>query len=180
MSLRIAGGTAKDTQRAGLPRYAARMKPLLQFADRMLGLAKKLEWLPLLVARLTVGVEFISTGWGKVHNLDKVTGYFAELGIPAPGFNATFASCTELVCGSLLILGLASRLAACPLIVTMVVAIVTAKKDKLHGVTNLVGFVEWTYIAILAVVVVLGPGLVSVDTLVGRALRGRAAAPPTA
>jgi putative oxidoreductase len=156
------------------------MKPLIQFADRVLGLAKKLEWLPLLVARLTVGVEFVSTGWGKVHNLDKVTGYFAELGIPAPGFNATFASGTELVCGSLLVVGLGSRLAACPLMVTMVVAIVTAKKDELHGVTDLVGFVEWTYIAILAVVAVFGPGFVSIDTLVGRALRGRVGSPATA
>jgi putative oxidoreductase len=151
------------------------MQALIKLGDRALGIAKKLEWLALLVARLTVGVEFVSTGWGKVHNLDKVIGYFGELGIPAPAINATFASYTELVCGSLLVLGLASRLAACPLIVTMIVAIITAKKDELHGVTDLVGFVEWTYIAILGTVVVFGPGLVSADTFVGKALRGRSA-----
>jgi putative oxidoreductase len=149
------------------------MDALFKIGDRALELAKRLEWLGLLVARLTVGIEFVSTGWGKVTHLGKVTAYFGELGIPAPGFNATLASFTELICGSLLVFGVASRLAACPLLVTMVVAIATAKKDELHGVTDLVGFVEWTYITILAIVLVFGPGLASVDTFIGRALQSR-------
>jgi putative oxidoreductase len=149
------------------------METLLKIGDRVLGLVKKLEWLALLVARLTVGVEFVSTGWGKVHNLAKVTAYFGELGIPAPGVNAIFASFTELVCGSLLVIGLASRFAACPLVVTMTVAILTAQRDQLHGVTDLVGLVEWTYIAILGVVAIFGPGPVSVDEYLGKALRRR-------
>ena len=150
------------------------METLVSLYDRVLGVAKKLEWLALALARLTVGVEFISTGWGKVNNLAKVTAYFGELGIPAPAFNATLASFTELICGTLLIVGLGSRLAACPLIVTMLVAIVTAKRDELHGVTDLVGFVEWTYIAILVVVVVFGPGAAAADAYVGKAIRNRA------
>jgi putative oxidoreductase len=153
------------------------METLLKIGDRVLGVAKKLEWLALLVARLTVGVEFVSTGWGKVHNLAKVTAYFGELGIPAPGVNAIFASFTELVCGSLLVIGLASRFAACPLVVTMIVAIVTAQKDQLHGVTDLVGLVEWTYIAILAIVAIFGPGPVSADAYVEKALRRRGGSP---
>ena len=56
----------------------------------------------------------------------------------------------------------------------MVVAIITAKKDELHGITDLVGFVEWTYIAIFGVIAVFGPGVVSLDTFVERALVGRA------
>ncbi len=99
-----------------------------------------------------------------------MTGFFTELGIPAPGFNATLASFTELVCGAFLVVGLGSRLAACPLVVTMVVAIVTAKKDDLHGVTDLVGFVEWTYLALLGVVAILGPGAASLDALVAKQL----------
>jgi putative oxidoreductase len=150
------------------------MNRLPALRDTALGVAKKLESLALLVARLTVGIEFVSTGWGKIHNLQKVIAYFGELGIPAPALNATFASYTELVCGSLLVIGLASRLAACPLIVTMVVAIITARKDELHGITDLVGFVEWTYIAIFGVIAVFGPGVVSLDTFVARALVGKA------
>lgn len=37
------------------------------------------------------------TGWGKVRDPDKITGYFGELGIPAPGANAVLASYTGLV-----------------------------------------------------------------------------------
>jgi putative oxidoreductase len=157
------------------------MEGLSKLGDRALAIVKKLDGLALLVARLTVGVEFVSTGWGKVHNIDKVVAFFGELGIPAPAFQARVASFTELVCGSLLVVGLGSRLAACPLVVTMVVAILTAKKDDLHGVTDLVGFVEWTYIAILALVVVMGPGAFSLDALVGKSLRGsRVTTPATA
>jgi putative oxidoreductase len=151
------------------------MLDLLPLRDRALTLLKKLDWLGRRVARLTVGLEFIGTGWGKVHNLAKVTGYFTELGIPAPALNATFASYTELVCGTLLFLGLASRLAACPLVVTMLVALATAHHDDLHGIFDLVGLVEWTYIAIFAVIAVFGPGVVSLDTLVVRALGAKAA-----
>ena len=104
------------------------MNALFSLRERAVALAKKFDWVALLVARLTVGVLFVSTGWGKVHDLAKVTSFFTELGIPMPGLNATVASYTELVCGSLLVVGLASRLASLPLVVTMIVAILTAKR----------------------------------------------------
>jgi putative oxidoreductase len=144
------------------------MNGLIVYGERVLSIVRRLDWLALGVARWTVGFEFISTGWGKVHHLDRVASYFGELGIPAPGANAVLASFTELVCGTLLVVGLGSRLAACPLVVTMVVAIVTAKRDELHGLTDLVGLVEWTYIAILGVVAILGPGAASLDALISR------------
>ena len=56
----------------------------------------------------------VGTGWGKLHDLDKVTKFFTELGIPAPGFNAVLALTAEFVCGSLLLAGLFSRLASLP------------------------------------------------------------------
>jgi putative oxidoreductase len=143
----------------------------ISLADRALALAKKTDSVVLLIARLTVGVLFVSTGWGKVNNLAKVTEYFGELGIPMPGFNATLASFTELIGGSLLVIGLASRLASIPLVVTMVVAILTAKRSELHSLPDLFGFVEWTYLAILLVIFALGPGKIALDTLVERRLR---------
>jgi putative oxidoreductase len=152
------------------------MKPLLVLADRILAVVKKLDWLALLVARLTVGILFVSTGWGKVNNLGKITQYFTELGIPMPAFNATLASFTELIGGSLLVLGLASRLAAIPLVVTMVVAILTAKRDEIHGLPDLFGEVEWTYLVILLVIITLGPGKAALDTLVASRVASRAKA----
>jgi len=144
----------------------------ISLGDRALSLAKKTDSLALVVARLTVGVLFVSTGWGKVNNLAKITEYFTELGIPMPGFNAVLASYTELVCGFLLVIGLASRLASVPLVITMAVAILTAKKSELHSVPDLFGFVEWTYLAIMLVIFALGPGKIALDALVEKRLRG--------
>ncbi len=137
----------------------------IAMATRLLALVKRLDSAALLVARLTVGVLFISTGWGKVHNLASVTEYFGQLHIPAPAFNATLVSWTELLGGTLLVLGLASRLAALPLMVTMTVAILTALSEKIHGLPDLFGQVEWTYLVILLVIVVFGPGRASLDAL---------------
>jgi uncharacterized membrane protein YphA (DoxX/SURF4 family) len=58
-------------------------------AERAIALFKRLDTAALLVGRLTVGVLFVSTGWGKVHNLEKVASFFGELGIPMPALNAT-------------------------------------------------------------------------------------------
>ena len=94
------------------------MMPLLrQASDRALRVAHSLESIPPLLARLVVGIVFVTSGWGKVHNLEKVTAFFTELHIPAPAFQAVFVSYVELVCGSLLLVGLAARLSAIPLIV---------------------------------------------------------------
>src|SRR5437867_12123456 len=99
--------------------------------SRFLAVADRLSFLGPTLARLTLGVLFIGTGWGKLHGLDKVTDFFTELGIPAPGFNAVLAASAELICGALLLVGLLSRLAAIPLIAVMTVAILTAKLEHL-------------------------------------------------
>jgi putative oxidoreductase len=139
--------------------------------SRFLSVADRLSFLGPTLARLTLGVIFIGTGWGKLHGLEKVTDFFTELGIPAPGFNAILASTAELVCGTLLLVGLLSRLASLPLIVVMTVAILTAKSDALHGIADLLGFEEWTYIVLAVWIAVAGPGPLSLDRLVQQLLR---------
>ena len=105
---------------------------------RALSMTQKLDWLGPLVARITLGVLFVSTGWGKVHSLEKVTAYFSELGIPFPGIQAPMVSFIELIGGALLVIGLASRIAAVPLIGSMAVAILTAQRENVHGLPGLV------------------------------------------
>src|SRR3954470_3287065 len=111
---------------------------------RALDLTTKLDWVAPLVARITLGVLFVSTGWGKVHDLHKVTGFFSDLGIPMPHLNAVMVSFVELIGGGLLLLGLASRLAALPLMASMAVAILTAQRASVHGLPDLFGLVEWS------------------------------------
>lgn len=124
--------------------------------------------LALLLVRLGLAAVFVPSGWGKIHDLAKVTGYFTELGIPAPHANAILVSLIEFGCGTLLVVGLASRLAALPLIPNMAVAIITAKRDDLHGPADLFAVDEFLYIVLSLVVVAFGPGLLSLDTLVAR------------
>jgi putative oxidoreductase len=126
-----------------------------------------------LLARLTLGGVFVRTGWGKIHNLDKVASFFAELGIPAPQAQAALVAWTELVGGALLVVGLASRLASLPLAITMGVAIATAKAGEIQNVSDLLGLVEWTYLVLLAWIAFAGPGRYSLDRLVARRLHAR-------
>jgi putative oxidoreductase len=144
------------------------MTTVLALRTRALAVLDRLAFVPPLCARITLGVLFASTGWGKVHNLDKVTGFFQELHIPAPGLNAVVVSYSELVCGALLLVGLASRLATVPLIVSMAVALVTAKAGEIHDLSDLFGTVEFTYLALCLFIAVSGPGPVALDHLLVR------------
>ena len=139
---------------------------------RALALLDRIRWLAPLIGRVAVGLLFVSTGWGKVHDIPKVVHFFEQLGIPAPGFQAPLVAFSELICGSLLVLGLFARLATVPLIVSMVVAILTAKRSDLHGLFDLVGFDEFTYLCVLVMIAIIGPGAVSLDRLLVRRLGG--------
>jgi putative oxidoreductase len=146
-------------------RLLGRIEPLREMALRTV---ERAHWVALLLARLSVGFLFMSTGWGKVHDLPKVISFFVSLGIPAPAFNAVLVSYSELICGSLLVIGLLTRLATIPLLVSMVVAILTAKRSELHWATlpfDLAGFDEFTYLCMLVVIAVFGPGVASLDAV---------------
>jgi putative oxidoreductase len=116
---------------------------------------------------------FVRAGWGKVHDLDKVTGFFTQLHIPAPAFNAGLVAWSELICGALLFVGLLARLATIPLIVTMIVAIATAKAHEIHSLMQLFGELEFTYLLLLVLVALVGPGALSIDAAIARYLSHR-------
>ena len=141
--------------------------------DRVLTLTDRLQpqlgWLPLLAARLTVGWVFLQSGWGKLHDLAGVTEFFASLGIPAPELQAPIVAGIEFGGGILLLLGLATRFAALPLMGVMLVAIRTALWDDIDELSDLLGLAEFGYVVMLAGLVVFGAGSVSVDRLI----RGR-------
>jgi uncharacterized membrane protein YphA (DoxX/SURF4 family) len=77
---------------------------------------------------LAVGAIFLSEGIQKFLFPDVLgVGRFIKIGIPAPEFMAPFVATCEIICGTALIIGLLTRLAAVPLIITMIVAITTTK-----------------------------------------------------
>ena len=143
--------------------------PLVQsIRQNGLRLADAFRWLPPFATRLTLGLVFVLAGWRHLANLESLTEYFKELGIPAAQFQATFSSACELLFGSLVLVGLFTRLSSLPLIVIMVVAIATAKKAELTGswldqLDALSGMIELLYILLLLWLAVFGPGPLSLD-----------------
>lgn len=90
--------------------------------------------------RLIVGPVFLSEGIQKFLYPDvNGIGRFAKIGIPSPEFTAPFVGVVEIVCGTLIIVGLLTRLATIPLILTMLVAILSTKIPILLG-TGFWGF----------------------------------------
>jgi putative oxidoreductase len=138
---------------------------LLAIRGLVRALADRLSWLPPTLARLTVGSVFLWSGWGKLHSLDKIVEFFGQLGIPYPELQAPFASGTELVCGTLILAGLITRVASVPLIITMIVAIVTAQRENVASLGDLFGLVEFLYIVLLVWLGIAGPGPLSLDAL---------------
>jgi putative oxidoreductase len=133
-----------------------------------------------LVVRLLVGLVFLPEGikkflfpeaWGA--------GRFARIGIPAPEQMAHFVGVVEIVCGALLIVGLLTRLAAIPLLVDIVVAIITTKIPLLWRATAVsakVGFwsmqaesrTDFAMLMGLVFLFLAGAGAFSLDARLGR------------
>jgi putative oxidoreductase len=86
-----------------------------------------------IMIRLAVGGVFSAPGLIKFLYANQGAGRFAKLGIPAPEFLANFVGVVEIAAGLLLALGLATRLAALPLVFDMLVAIGTSKLPMLFG-----------------------------------------------
>jgi len=124
----------------------------------------------LLGIRLVWGIQFAQTGWGKWHDIPKVTGFFTDIGIPFPMLNAQVVATTELMGGIFLILGLLSRLTPVPLIIAMVVAYLTTEQEALHAV--LMGDLDpfltaapFLFLFSSLLILVFGPGKISLDHL---------------
>lgn len=86
------------------------------------------------LVRFVVGLVFLTEGILKFLYPEELgTGRFAKIGIPAPEMMGPFVGGVEVLCGALLILGLLTRLAAVPLIITISTAIVSTKIPILLG-----------------------------------------------
>jgi putative oxidoreductase len=125
--------------------------------------ARHLEWLGPLVARVVTGWVFLWTGWGKLTHLPLVVQNFDGWGIPAPGILAPFASGVEFFGGFLLIVGLLTRISAGALGVVMIVAVAAVQWPEVDSFLTLVGLEEVMYLALFLWLAIAGAGRVSVD-----------------
>jgi putative oxidoreductase len=133
---------------------------------------------PLLLAlRLYFGWQFFLAGKGKLEDLAKPAGYFRDLGIPWPEFNAVLAGSTECFGGLLLLAGLASRLVSLPLAFTMLVAYLTAEREALFAIFSdpdrFLASAPLPFLLAVLVVLAFGPGVFSLDWLIARKLKSK-------
>lgn len=87
----------------------------------------------LLLLRLLVGWVFLSEGIQKFLFPSALgAGRFEKIGIPSPQFTGPFVGVVEILCGAMLILGIATIYAVVPLLIDIGVAIATTKVPMLH------------------------------------------------
>ena len=142
----------------------------------LIAVASSLQSPFLLFVRLYWGWQLAQSGWGKLHNIEKVTEFFMSLGLPAPGFTAHFIASLEFVGGILLILGLAARLIAVALTINMIMAYIIADHDALMSIFSnpdkFYAAAPYTFLFASLVILIFGPGLFSVDAAIARLKHG--------
>ncbi|AZA13115.1 DoxX family protein [Corynebacterium choanae] len=122
----------------------------------------------LLLFRAILGVVFCAHGFEKLFIVGPAatTQYFQGLGIPQPGLIAWCTGAVELLGGALLVIGLLSTVVAGLLCVIVLGALWFQHAE--HGFFIASGGFEYVLVlaAGLIMIVVFGPGRVSVDGLV--------------
>src|ERR1700674_5235286 len=148
---------------------------VLRLYDKFATAVSSLQSPFLLAVRWYWGWQISQNGWGKLHNLPHVVEFFASLGLPAPGATAVFVSSFEFVCGILLALGLLSRIAALGLTIDMFTAYWTADHVALLSFVSdpdkFQNAASFIYLFVALLILIFGPGKISVDHLVDRAVR---------
>lgn len=126
----------------------------------------------LLAVRLYWGWQLIESGWGKLHNLPKVTDYFTSLNLPMPAKMAVAISCVEFFGGIFLALGLLSRLTALVLTVNLIMAYVIGDREALMSFFSdpdkFAAAAPYVFLIASLIILIMGPGKICVDTLLDR------------
>jgi putative oxidoreductase len=121
-----------------------------------------------ILVRLLVGAIFLSEGIQKFVFPEALgAGRFAKIGIPSPEFTAPFVGVFEIVCGTLIVAGLLTRLAVIPTITIMMVAITTTKIPILleHGFWPMAheARTDWSMLLGSLFLLIVGAGRWSLD-----------------
>ena len=132
------------------------------------------------LVRLATGGVFLSEGLQKfLFPVALGAGRFARIGIPHAHFMAPFVGAVETVGGALVLLGLLTRLAALPLAIVMIFAILSTKLPfwLAHGFwpTAHEARADFAMLLCSLFLMAVGPGSFSLDALLGRRPSGQIA-----
>ena len=145
---------------------------LTRYYDRFFHYISQLQSPFLLLVRLYWGWQLIESGWGKLHNLEKVTQFFTSLNLPMPAQMAVFISCLEFFGGIFLAIGLLSRITAFALTINMIMAYVTADREALFSIfkdpDKFYAAAPYTFLVASLIILIFGPGKFCADYLLRR------------
>jgi uncharacterized membrane protein YphA (DoxX/SURF4 family) len=123
----------------------------------------------IILVRLAVGLIFASQGFLKYVDPNLGVHRFARIGFPVPLFTALFVGACEMIGGTLVLLGLWTRLAAVPLLIVISTAIATTKIPEIFRPSQGFWFMvsdartDFAMLCSLLFLVLCGPGLWSLD-----------------
>jgi putative oxidoreductase len=126
-----------------------------------------------MLIRLMVGLVFLSEGIQKFLFPAAVgVGRFTKIGLPAPEILAPVVAVFEITCGSLIALGLLTRLAVIPTIIIMLVAIASTKVPILltDGFWKMAheARTDWSMLLGSIFMLIVGAGVASLDAKISR------------
>jgi putative oxidoreductase len=143
------------------------------YYSRLAGAANLLQSPFLLLIRVYIGWQCITSGVGHLHNFDAMVKNFHDWNIPAPHLNVALSAVTEIVGGALLILGLGTRLISIPLIGNFLVAFLAVNLSDPHYHQLLRNFWNnqdvllkddaFPFLITAVITFIFGPGAFSVD-----------------
>ena len=148
------------------------LSALKNFYQSIIAFGDSLQSPLLLAIRLYWGYHFFISGWGKLEHIQTTAHYFSTLHLPFPLISAALAGGAECIGGACLVAGLASRLASIPLVITMIVALLTAHWGATrHLFSDSNAFISqapFNFLLASLIILAFGPGKFSLDYLLGR------------
>ena len=119
----------------------------------------------LLILRVVIGIFMLTHGWGKMETLfsGEPTQFADPIGLGA-SFSLALTVFAEVLCSILLIIGLGTRLAAIPLLITMLVAAFIVHANDGFGKQEF----ALLYAVIYLTISIIGAGKYSLDYLLSK------------
>ncbi len=118
----------------------------------------------MLLLRLTFGILLMNHGYSKLTHFNETAAHMPHLFGMSGSITTALVVFAEFFCALLIILGLFTRLACVPIIITMCYALFISHKGEVLGD----GEMATLFLGGFMVLLLVGPGRVSVDSMTGK------------
>jgi len=127
----------------------------------------------IILIRMSVGLIFITQGLLKYLDPNMGVNRFSKIGFSQPALTAHFVGAFEILCGTLVLVGFVTRIAAIPLLVIICTAIATTKMPELSRPSQGFWFMvsdartDFSMLMSLLFLIIAGGGYWSFDSRLG-------------